>query len=201
MTQIILASQSPRRKKLLEQIGVSFIVSPSDAEEISSQTDPALLVEDLALLKAEDVAQKHPESLIIGADTIVVHQDKTIGKPADKSEAFKFLSTLSDSTHSVFTGVAFVKSDKNGLITNKHTFHEQTKVTFSALAKDDINAYINTGNPLDKAGAYGIQDDLGALFVEKISGDYYNVVGFPLNRFYRELKLFMPEMNLIPHNQ
>ncbi|MEX2477977.1 MAG: Maf family protein [Gracilimonas sp.] len=201
MTKIVLASQSPRRKKLLEQIGITFEVHPSDAEEISPHTDPALLVEDLALLKAGDVAGNHPESLVIGADTIVVHQDKVIGKPVDEKEAFEFLSTLSNSTHVVFTGVAFVKSDKNGHITEKHTFHEQTKVTFSTLAKDDIHAYINTGNPLDKAGAYGIQDDLGALFVEKINGDYYNVVGFPLNRFYRELKLFMPEVNLIPHNQ
>lgn len=199
MNPIILASQSPRRKKLLEQIGLSFEVFPSNTEEISSQSDPALLVEELALLKAEDVSTKHPDSFIIGSDTVVVHQDQIIGKPKDKQEAFKILSSLSDSTHSVFTGVAFVKSDKSGHILSKITFHEQTKVTFSALEEADIKAYIETGNPMDKAGAYGIQDDLGALFVEGIEGDYYNVVGFPLNRFYRELKSFIPEMTLIAH--
>lgn len=197
MTPIILASQSPRRKKLLEQIGLSFEVFPSNAEEISSQSDPALLVEELALLKAEDISTKHPDCFIIGSDTVVVHQDQIIGKPKDKKEAFEILSSLSNSSHSVFTGVAFVKSDKSGRILNKITFHEQTKVTFSALEEADIKAYIETGNPMDKAGAYGIQDDLGALFVEGIEGDYYNVVGFPLNRFYRELKSFIPEMTLI----
>lgn len=198
MNRVVLASQSPRRKKLLDQIGLSFEVFPSNAEEISSQSDPALLVEELALLKAKDVSSRHPDSFIIGADTVVVHQDKIIGKPKDKNEAFEILSSLSDSTHSVFTGVAFVKSDKNGHILSTSTFYEQTKVTFSALDEMDIHAYIETGNPMDKAGAYGIQDDLGALFVEGIEGDYYNVVGFPLNRFYRELKLFMPEMTLMP---
>lgn len=200
MNQVVLASKSPRRKKLLDQIGLSFKVFPSNAEEISSHTDPALLVEELALLKAEDVSAEHPESFIIGADTVVVHQNEIIGKPKDKDEAFEILSSLSNSTHSVFTGVAFVKSDKNGHILSRITFHEQTKVTFSTLGKEDIRDYIETGNPMDKAGAYGIQDDLGALFVEKIDGDYYNVVGFPLNRFYRELKLFAPELTLIPHN-
>lgn len=200
MNRVVLASKSPRRKKLLEQIGLSFKVSPSNAEELSSQSDPALLVEELALLKAEDVSAGHPECFIIGADTVVVHQNEIIGKPKDKEDAFEILSSLSNSTHSVFTGVAFVKSDKNGHIVSKNTFHEQTKVTFSALGEVDIKNYIETGNPMDKAGAYGIQDDLGALFVEKIEGDYYNVVGFPLNRFYRELKLFVPELTLIPHN-
>ena len=200
MNRVVLASQSPRRKKLLEQIGLSFKVFPSNAKEISSQSDPALLVEELALLKAEDVSTAHPESFIIGADTVVVHQDEIIGKPKDKHEAFEILSSLSNSTHSVFTGVAFVKSDKRGHIVSRNSFHEQTKVTFSALGEVDIHDYIETGNPMDKAGAYGIQDDLGALFVERIEGDYYNVVGFPLNRFYRELKLFAPEITLIPHN-
>ncbi|MCH2450951.1 MAG: Maf family protein [Gracilimonas sp.] len=200
MNRVVLASQSPRRKKLLEQIGLSFKVFPSNAKEISSQSDPALLVEELALLKAEDVSTAHPESFIIGADTVVVHKDEIIGKPKDKDEAFEILSSLSNSTHSVFTGVAFVKSHKRGHIVSRNSFHEQTKVTFSALREVDIHDYIETGNPMDKAGAYGIQDDLGALFVERIEGDYYNVVGFPLNRFYRELKLFAPEMTLIPHN-
>lgn len=197
MHQIILASQSPRRKKLLRQIGLSFQVHPSSVEEISSVTAPALLAEDLARLKASDVAASFSESLIIGADTVVEHEGVILGKPENAEHAMEILSTLSNSIHSVYTGVAFVKTNKNGETEALHSFHEQTKVMFSALSKDEIKAYIKTGNPMDKAGAYGIQDDLGALFVEKIEGDYYNVVGFPLNRFYREMKTFMPELNII----
>lgn len=197
MSRIVLASQSPRRKKLLQQIGLAFEIYPSDAEEIINLEDPGEIVEDLALMKAADVAGKFSESLVIGADTIVVHQDKILGKPATPQEAFSMLQNLSNSTHSVFTGVSLVKTDKNQQITHSLTFHEQTKVTFSALEKADIEAYIATGNPMDKAGAYGIQDDLGALFVEKIEGDYYNVVGFPLNRFHRELKLLLPDLKII----
>jgi septum formation protein len=197
MPRIILASQSPRRKKLLEQIGLSFEIHPSSAKELSPHDEPILLVEDLALLKAKDIASRFSDSLIIGADTIVVHNADILGKPKDDQQAFDFLQTLSASEHSVYTGVAFVKTDKNGAIVAKHTFHEQTKVTFSLLDEYDIRAYINSGNPLDKAGAYGIQDDLGALFVEKIEGDYYNVVGFPLNRFHREMKSFMPELVIL----
>lgn len=197
MPQIILASQSPRRKKLLQQIGLSFSVHPSTVEEITTQTKPGMMVEDLSLLKAADVASKFPDSLIIGSDTMVVHKGAILGKPENKEHAFEMLSALSHSEHSVFSGVAFVKTDKNGTLESQHCFHEQTKVTFSALDNQTIRAYIKTGNPLDKAGAYGIQDDLGALFVEKIEGDYYNVVGFPLNRFYREMKTFMPELDII----
>lgn len=197
MPRIILASQSPRRKRLLEQIGLSFEIYPSDAEECSPHNKPTLLVEDLALLKAKDVSSQFTDSLIIGADTIVVHDAHIMGKPKNEKQAFQILQTLSASEHSVYTGVAFVKTDKNGEITSKYTFHEQTKVTFSLLDEQDIRAYIKSGNPFDKAGAYGIQDDLGALFVEKIEGDYHNVVGFPLNRFYREIKSFMPELVIL----
>lgn len=197
MTRIILASQSPRRKKLLEQIGLSFEVFPSDVEENSSQQDPALLVKELALLKAREVSARFQGSLVIGADTIVVHKGEIVGKPENEEEAAEFLTSLSNSTHTVYTGVALVKSDKKGHPESSHTFFEQTKVTFSTLDKQDIHTYIKSGNPLDKAGAYGIQDDLGALFVERIEGDYYNVVGFPLNRFYRELKKIMPKLTLM----
>jgi septum formation protein len=197
MTRIILASQSPRRKRLLEQIGLTFEVVPSNVEEVSAEEEPTLLVEDLALQKARDVAKSFTDSLIIGSDTIVVHNGEIIGKPKDENQAAEFLSKLSNTNHSVYTGVAFVKTNKNGEIKGSHTFHEQTKVTFGALGEQEIQAYIKRGNPLDKAGAYGIQDDLGALFVQKIDGDYYNVVGFPLNRFYREIKTFMPELNIM----
>lgn len=197
MPQIILASQSPRRKKLLQQIGLTFHVHPSKAEEVTIETKPGRMVEDLSRLKATDVAGTFPNSLIIGSDTIVVHKGTILGKPENEEHAFEMLSALSNSIHSVYTGAAIVKTDKNGDTESQYCFHEQTKVTFSALGNQAIRAYIKTGNPLDKAGAYGIQDDLGALFVEKIEGDYYNVVGFPLNRFYREMKTFMPELDII----
>lgn len=193
MARIILASQSPRRKKLLEQIGLSFEVFPSNIDETSEQQNPFLLVEELALLKAEHVSANFSESIIIGADTIVVFKNQILGKPANAKEASAMLNLLSGATHEVCTGVAIVKTDKKGQITHKHSFFEQTKVTFSVLEACDIEHYIQKGNPFDKAGSYGIQDDLGALFVEHILGDYYNVVGFPLNRFYREIKELAPE--------
>ena len=196
MSRIILASRSPRRKKLLEQIGLSFEVHPSAAEEVIKHSDPQEIVEDLALLKAKDVAHNFKDSLVIGADTIVVYQDEILGKPSDPQQALSYLQQLSGNTHSVFTGVALVKTDKNGAVERTTAFNEQTKVVFSTLEIADMKAYVGTGNPMDKAGAYGIQDDLGALFVEMIEGDYYNVVGFPLNRFYRELKLFSPDLKL-----
>lgn len=194
--QVILASQSPRRKKLLEQIGLKFMISPSGISEDSDLTDPVALVEELALKKAKDVAKHHSLSLIIGSDTVVVHRGKILGKPTDEEDAIQMLTDLSGKTHSVYTGVAFVKTDGNGHTSDTLSFYEQTKVTFSALDESDILAYVKKGSPMDKAGAYGIQDDHGALFVEKIEGDYYNVVGFPLNRFYRELKKFSPETKI-----
>jgi septum formation protein len=197
MPRIILASQSPRRKLLLQQIGLNFEVSLSSVEEISTEIEPAALVEDLASQKAMDVASKFPDSLIIGSDTIVVHLGEVIGKPKDENQAAAFLARLSNTVHSVYTGVAIVKTDKNSIVEATHTFNEQTKVTFSTLGEQEIQAYIKRGNPLDKAGAYGIQDDLGALFVEKLEGDYYNVVGFPLHRFYQEMKIFFPELDIM----
>ncbi|MFP8489030.1 Maf family protein [Gracilimonas sp. Q87] len=192
--QVILASQSPRRKKLLEQIGLKFQVLPSSISEETDQSDPIQLVEDLAQKKALDVAELHSDSLVIGSDTIVVHNDQILGKPKIEQDAIEMLKNLSGSTHIVYTGVGFIRTDKNGMIIAQHVFYEQTKVTFSSLDESDILAYVNGGSPMDKAGAYGIQDDMGALFVEKIEGDYYNVVGFPLNRFYRELKQFSPDI-------
>lgn len=194
MARIILASQSPRRKRLLEQVGLTFEVFPSNVDETSEQQNPFVLVEELALSKAENVAANFQESIIIGADTIVVFQEQILGKPTDAEEASAMLNLLSGATHEVCTGVAIVKTDKNKQITRKHSFFEQTKVTFSTLNSHDIEYYIKKGSSFDKAGAYGIQDDLGALFVESISGDYYNVVGFPLNRFYRELQNIAPEI-------
>ncbi len=197
MPQIILASQSARRKKLLQQIGLTFSVIPSHAEEISTAQHPAKIVEELALLKALDVASKHPGSLTIGADTVVVLNNEIIGKPKDNDQARSFLRRLSGSQHLVYTGMALVKTGKSGHIDARHTFYEQTKVTFGTLEEHEIESYIKHENPSDKAGAYGIQDSIGALFVKKIDGDYYNVVGLPLHRFYQEMKLFMPNLNIL----
>ncbi len=196
MTRIILASQSPRRKKLLEQLGLGFEIFPSSVPEHFEDESPVKTVEELALRKARDVAPSCPGSLIIGADTIVVHKGEILGKPENEEHAFELLSRLNGTWHEVYTGVALVKSDKNGGIEAEKSFHQQTKVQFSTLLEEEIQSYIKSGSPMDKAGAYGIQDDWGALFVERIEGDFYNVVGFPLNKFYRELKYFQPEVLL-----
>lgn len=194
MARIILASASPRRRHLLSQLNLTFDVIPSNVDESFTGKEPVQIAENLALQKAADVAKGKQNSLIIGADTIVVHDDNILNKPETPSDARKMLSQLSDTFHFVFTGVALIQTDENGRITSKKTFSEQTKVFFDALEPEEMEAYIKSGNPMDKAGSYGIQDDLGALFVKRIEGDYYNVVGFPLNRFYRELKIFKPDV-------
>ena len=137
----------------------------------------------LALQKALDVGRSHPESLTLGADTVVVLDGEVLGKPSTTAEAAFMLSRLSGMTHTVYTGLALAHPSSK-----RHaTLHEATDVTFSRLNTDEINRYVATGSPMDKAGAYGIQDDYGAFFVAGIRGDYYNVVGLPLHRMYRML--------------
>ncbi|WP_018126781.1 nucleoside triphosphate pyrophosphatase [Balneola vulgaris] len=192
--RIILASQSPRRKVLLEQLGLPFEIHPSGIEELITSDVPETIVADLASQKALDVAKHFTNDyLILGADTIVVQDNKILGKPLTARDAKETLLRLSGETHSVFTGVALVHWDQTLNQTTCYTFVEETKVTFSSLLEEEIDAYIQTGSPMDKAGAYGIQDDWGAVFVEKIDGDFYNVVGLPLNRLYHELKAHYPE--------
>lgn len=193
--KIILASRSPRRKKLLEQIGLPFTVEPSEVSEAYDPDDsPQKIVCELALQKARQVARGKTDALIIGADTLVVLDDTILEKPGTTQEAMKILSRLSGSTHQVLTGVALLKTEKKGNIDAVNTFFERTDVTFAKLTEDEIHKYVETGSPMDKAGAYGIQDDHGALFVKEIKGDYYNVVGFPLHSFYTILKQFAPEL-------
>ena len=194
MLKIVLASQSPRRRKLLTQLGLSFDIQPSTCEEIITSTIATDVVTDLALQKAIEVAKQYPNSLVIGADTIVVLNGEILGKPETPAHAIEMLKELSAKTHEVYTGVAFVKTSKPGTNPDVHTFFEETHVEFSPLTETEIKAYVATGSPMDKAGSYGIQDDWGAVFVKRIEGDYYNVVGFPLNRFYNELKHFAPEL-------
>lgn len=194
MNKIILASGSPRRKKLLQQINFSFKVHPSNVDE---SYDPSLspdeIVQELASRKAKDIAQHYKHALVIGADTIVVFENQILEKPANQHEAQQMLSKLSGQTHQVLTGIALYKVDSSQNIMESNTFFEVTDVIFGDLKSHNIDAYVASGSPMDKAGSYGIQDDYGAIFVRRIEGDYYNVVGFPLHRFYTVMETFAPE--------
>ena len=193
--QLILASSSPRRKKLLSQIGLSFRVIASRIEEIFPVHEkPAKAVQTIATQKAESVAEGKASSLIIAADTVVVLDGNVLGQPANQDEAKKMLSSLSNKSHNVYTGVAIIRTDKYAVIKDQLSFYERTKVTFATLDNREIDQYIQSGSPMDKAGAYGIQDDLGALFVSRIEGDYYNVVGLPLHKLYKNMKVVAPEI-------
>ena len=182
--KIILASASPRRRILLKQIGVQFEIIPSTIEEdISLKLNPDEFVEHYAELKAKNVSQNRHDSLVIGADTVVVFNGSILGKPRSFDEAYTTLSILSDNTHSVYTGVSIQQKNKS----ISHTFHSQTQVTFNRVTNEEINFYIENYKPYDKAGSYGIQDWF-SVCVEKIDGCYFNVMGLPLNRLYTELK-------------
>ena len=180
---IILASGSPRRKQLLAQMGLeTFRVISSDADEtVEPGLSPARIVEILSARKAEAVADHtKPGGLVIAADTIVALDGAVLGKPNDGLEAFRMLSALSGRRHQVYTGVTLLRDGE------RRTEHEVTTVTFRELTQDDITRYIATGEPMDKAGAYGIQG-YGALLVERIEGDYFNVMGLPVCRLGRML--------------
>ncbi|SHG78396.1 septum formation protein [Thermosyntropha lipolytica DSM 11003] len=186
MSRIILASASPRRSELLQNIGIEFIKYPAyTEEEIFPYETPEEGARRLALNKAEYVAGScnYDEGIIIAADTIVVLEDKVLGKPGSAKEAYEMLAMLSGRSHQVITAVC-LRDIKRG-ITLLET--ERTKVYFRVLEEGEIWHYIRTGEPMDKAGAYGIQG-LGALFVERIEGCYFNVVGLPLYRLYLMLK-------------
>ncbi len=197
--RIVLASASPRRKQIMELVGMEFEVWPSQKEEAITRTDPADICMELSRQKALDVASSiqtyndtHTELttqtdiLVIGADTIVAKDGRIFGKPADEAEAKNMLTSLSGDTHSVFTGVSLVFISKDGRV-GEHTFCEETKVTFYEADDAELDAYIATGDVYDKAGAYGIQSG-AAAFVKGIDGDYYNVMGLPVARMLRELK-------------
>ncbi|TVQ67919.1 MAG: septum formation protein Maf [Balneolaceae bacterium] len=194
--RLVLASSSPRRASLLKQIGLSFITDPAAInEEISGWQKPSELALELAVMKGRAVAGRNPDSLVIAADTVVWLKNQLLGKPSDATQAADMLNRLSGNTHSVFTGVYVAKTDGTGVPESDFSFFERTKVTFSTLSDGEIDAYISVAKPYDKAGSYGIQDDLGSLFVSKIEGDYYNVVGFPLNSFYQNLRKWMPAVH------
>ena len=189
--KIILASASPRRSQLLEQIGLNFIVHPSQVEEkyIEGQK-PHIWVQNVALAKALDVANSLKEGVVIGADTIVVNENLILGKPKDEAEAQLMLKSLSGKKHQVLTGFAIVDGTNTD---NYFTQVEITNVKFRSLRDKEIKAYVRSKEPLDKAGAYGIQG-LGALLIEEIEGCYFNVVGLPLSKIALGLEKFGVEV-------
>ena len=195
MSQMILASASPRRKELLEQIGAEFVICPAKGEEVITETDPSAVV----MQKAEEVAygvliynEQHADLatpqdiLVIGADTVVAYENQILGKPKDEEDARRMLTMLSGKTHSVYTGVTFVFIDKEGR-TGEHCFFEKTDVCMYPLKEEEIDRYIQSGDPMDKAGSYGIQGRF-AIHIKEIRGDYNNVVGLPVARLYQELQ-------------
>lgn len=184
MAEIILASASPRRRELLTTAGIDFVVKVADVDEVIDEAlTPDGVVMSLASQKAGAVAAKNPESVVIGADTVVVLDGKILGKPKSEENAVELLTMLSGKTHTVYTGVALIKGEK------VKTFCEATQVEFYDLTKEEIEAYVATKEPMDKAGAYGIQGK-GCVLIRKINGDYFNVVGLPVSAVYRELRDF-----------
>ena len=208
---IILASGSPRRKELLEQMGVNPLVIPSRVEERITETDPALVVEELSCQKAEDVAlnwgtymieaseSESPllapteenvdqvpifdanSAIVIGADTVVSCDGKILGKPKTHEDAYQMIASLQGRLHQVYTGVTIIQGGV------RSTFHEVTDVRVIPMSQQEIREYANTDEPMDKAGAYGIQGSFGK-FIDRIEGDYYNVVGLPLARVYEKVR-------------
>lgn len=197
---MILASASPRRKELLEQIGFTFEVMTSHVEERVSSVRPDMVVEELSCQKAEAVAEKLELSksacsernreealLVIGADTVVALNGAILGKPADREEAIAMLGRLQGQEHEVYTGVTLLYRAAGALEWKRKCFHERSRVRFFPMTKAEISGYVNTGDPMDKAGAYGIQG-FCARYISGVEGDYNNVVGLPVGRLYQEIK-------------
>lgn len=179
---MILASASPRRKEILENFGFLFKTIVKNIDETSDKTRAEEKILEIAEKKARAAAIDFPDENVVGADTVVVVDGKILGKPKNKEEAFSMLKSLSGRSHEVITAFSFININKN----ISYSDYEITKVYFKNLTDDEINWYINTKEPMDKAGAYGIQGK-GAFFVEKIEGDFFSVMGFPLGKFVRFL--------------
>ena len=181
MAELILASGSPRRKELLETAGLTFRITVADITEvIPDGASPEEAVMSLAMQKAQAVAELNPDCVVLGSDTVVVNDGRILGKPADEADAKDMLRALSGKTHKVCTGVAIIGPEKT------KNFCETTEVEFHELTEKEISDYVKTGEPMDKAGAYGIQGK-GCVLVKRINGDYFNVVGLPVSKVYREL--------------
>lgn len=184
--KIILASGSPRRKKLLEQIGIEPVICPSGVDEDTDVTSPRALVEELSCRKCLDIAEKTEDGIIVGADTVVAIDDEILGKPKDAEDAKHMLERIQGKTHHVYTGVTIARREA-GRLADKVTFSEKTEVHVAGMTDGEIDDYIATGEPLDKAGAYGAQGGF-AKFIEGFNGDYCNVVGLPVAALYKNLK-------------
>jgi septum formation protein len=184
--KLVLASASPRREEILEQLNLKFTIVPSKIDEDNfTNSDPVELVKILAEEKAKSVSNLVEDAIIIAADTVVVHDDQILGKPAGRLEAKKMLKKLSSDQHQVITGVAVLNSSSG----ERYVDYNITKVKMTALSQEEINNYVETGEPLDKAGSYAIQG-FGGLFIEEIKGSYYSVMGLPIHQLAKLLNKF-----------
>ena len=183
--KVILASASPRRKEILGKTGIDFEVQVSDCDENIDEKQPDKLVMKLSELKARDVASKNPDAIIIGSDTVVAHKGHIMGKPADRAEAISMIKSFAGDIHQVYTGVTIIIPNEK-----TYTYNVCTDVHVLQMTDEEIERYVDTGEPMDKAGAYAIQG-LFAPFISKIDGDYYNVVGLPISSVYGILKMYM----------
>ena len=183
--KIILASKSPRRTEILSLMGIKHIIIPSQEEEkIEPNLSPKQVVQSLAFQKAQSISKQYPSDLVIGSDTIVVINNQILGKPKDYNDAVRMLSLLQNNTHQVMTGVSLIKGEQ------ADTFVDIADVTFHQMTKEQIDEYLNTDKPFDKAGAYGIQDP-HAKFVKQINGDYYTIMGLPKEQLQQHIKQFI----------
>ncbi|MTI58732.1 MAG: septum formation inhibitor Maf [Firmicutes bacterium] len=186
MSKIILASASPRRGELLNRLGFDFTIVPSKIDEDRFQgLAPAEMVEKLAANKARKVAVLVEDTVVIAADTVVVLNDEVLGKPADEKEACAMLNKLQGEKHAVYTGIALYRTDDDKLLLD----YDRTDVYMSSMTEQEILSYVKTGEPMDKAGSYGIQG-LGSIFIERIDGSYFTVMGLPVHKLALMLKEF-----------
>lgn len=187
MKNLILASGSPRRRELMSQVGLDFTVVTSDADENIKEMEPEDYVRELSSVKAQSVLEQYADNedsvIVIGADTIVYHKGEILTKPKNEEDAFRILKSLEGQIHQVYTGVTICSAHKNV------SFYEKTDVWVYDMTDEEIRDYISTGEPMDKAGAYGIQGKFAA-YIKGIEGDYNNVVGLPVARLVHELKTF-----------
>lgn len=182
MKRLILASASPRRRELIKKVSADFECIAADVEEtVPDGTETEMIPEHLASLKARKIAYTYPDAVVVGCDTIVIANGEMLGKPKDEKDAYRMLSMMSGIQHTVITGVCIIN---NG---SENRFSEVSRVTFKELTDEKIREYISTGEPMDKAGAYGIQTR-GSELVEKYEGDYYNIIGLPVDRLKKELE-------------
>ena len=187
----ILASKSPRRERILRKIGINFEIIPSNIpEELDFNISPENLAEQLSKKKVRKISKKHQNKIIIGADTIVYHGKEIFGKPRDKDENYKMLRSLSGKTHKVVTGVSIAHKNQDIL----KTFSQITEVTVRKIPSDELLYYINNYSSFDKAGGYGIQD-WSSVWIKKINGCFYNVMGLPLSKFYKHYSIIEKALN------